>query len=440
MTKLIQYLRSFSVVDLVCFGSVFLSSQRFLLSPIDSLSCVLIFGVALFYFNRNNAKFLALLIMAIFVSVDNGGAIFSETPGAIRYVFYLTAVFFAVYKMRISAKGIMLLGIFSFLPIVIMLFHRDILVMSLLFKRDLFLIFLGIIVLATHHNSLNRFELDFAFLTQMFLVYMVGELINIAFFFSVFEHGYLSFDSNKSLIIFPFLYVLHSKLSNFLKFLFFLLTFVICVFYVTRMVILSLFLVLLIYFFKRIRTIKIRYWVILGVAIFSLSHVKIGPSLDLIKFVHTLNKAVGKVSLVESIRALDPVRFGEIEIFIDQHYFNIIFGNGLGTGLYDKKGYFGFVDFYQTAFTENELSSGFFYNFHDVWIDIGLRFGLFPLFLVLAILFKDVRPERGKISQLAMMLIILIFCQFWTMSGLILMSLFALFYRYHKNLLAISEQ
>jgi hypothetical protein len=86
---------------------------------------------------------------------------------------------------------------------------------------------------------------------------------------------------------------------------------------------------------------------------------------------------ISDISLMLTV--LDPVRFAEHQLFFDRPISEVIFGSGLGSGIYDTHGALAFVTFDQTAFSEKEIISSTFYNLHDFWIDFGLRFGLLPL-------------------------------------------------------------
>ncbi|WP_439145975.1 hypothetical protein, partial [Vibrio sp.] len=101
----------------------------------------------------------------------------------------------------------------------------------------------------------------------------------------------------------------------------------------------------------------------------------------------------------------------------------ILIGNGLGSGFYDSKGYFSFVGLYDTAFSQKELSTNIFTNFHDVWVDIGYRFGLVFLLLLYTPLFIGLRSDDVEVSSLASILIILVTCSFYSSAGLILTAL-----------------
>ena len=93
-------------------------------------------------------------------------------------------------------------------------------------------------------------------------------------------------------------------------------------------------------------------------------------------------KIILENKLMDIFKLLDPVRFYESLLFFEQDVRRLIFGSGFGAGLIDTKGYFSFVAYDDTAFSRKELQSNMYYNFHDVWVDIGTRFGLASLILI----------------------------------------------------------
>ena len=88
-------------------------------------------------------------------------------------------------------------------------------------------------------------------------------------------------------------------------------------------------------------------------------------------------------TIFEVFKILDPVRYAEHQIFFSRSLLEILFGNGLGAGIVDTNGYLGFVNYFQSAFSQEEINSNTYFNLHDYWIDYGLRFGLIPVLLIL---------------------------------------------------------
>ena len=78
-------------------------------------------------------------------------------------------------------------------------------------------------------------------------------------------------------------------------------------------------------------------------------------------------------SIYEIFKVLDPVRYAEHQIFFSRNLIEILFGNGLGAGIADIEGYLGFVNYYQSAFSQEEINTNIYFNLHDFWIDYGSK-------------------------------------------------------------------
>lgn len=333
MTIGTNFLTKYPVTFIVTLITVFISSQRIILSPIDTLCCLIPFIFALNYFHSDRKKFNTLLLISIFISVDNGAEVFNTTPSIIRYVLYCVGIYTLFYKNTLSKKKLIQFGI-CFIPILTLTaFNTAGLVIPVL-QRDIFLIALSIIALCMHQKSLEKFEFDFNFFSQALVVYMLGELINIFFFFNFSTHGYLNYSTTKSLIVFPFLYILHQKKSLPKLLFYFALTFIVAIFYVTRLILLGLVLVLILYMLKKLLKLKPIYLFYIVCALVIGSNIQISEKiLGDYKLGKTFLKMSEKLTISEAIQAMDPVRYAEFQIFIDRPWYNIIFGSGLGSSM-----------------------------------------------------------------------------------------------------------
>jgi hypothetical protein len=136
----------------------------------------------------------------------------------------------------------------------------------------------------------------------------------------------------------------------------------------------------------------------------------------------------------EILRILDPVRFNEHIMFFDRNLFLILFGQGLGSGVYDMEHLLEFVHFQSSAFSADEIRSGIFFNFHDIWIDVGFRFGLiFVFFIMYKLILKNILNRNyGAAIFFGLLLINTSF----STTGIILTSLIIRFFPkklYFKN-------
>jgi len=113
----------------------------------------------------------------------------------------------------------------------------------------------------------------------------------------------------------------------------------------------------------------------------------------------------------------------EHKLFFDQDFNILLFGKGLLSGLNDTEGYLSFVKFDQTAFTRKEIITKEFFNFHDPWIDIGLRIGLLPLLIItfkyLSDYYKYFKNNKKKDIFLSSVVLILMINAWFQVIGLI---------------------
>jgi len=139
--------------------------------------------------------------------------------------------------------------------------------------------------------------------------------------------------------------------------------------------------------------------------------------------------SLGDYGILEIAKILDAVRYAEHQIFFSRSIPEILFGNGLGSGIYDINSYLGFVNYWQSAFSQEEIQSNYFYNLHDYWIDFGLRFGLLSVLIVLYLVSIG-QMLKGNIFYGIMMGCLLINVTY-SGSGIILVALMHKFYRHN---------
>ena len=134
---------------------------------------------------------------------------------------------------------------------------------------------------------------------------------------------------------------------------------------------------------------------------------------------------------------MDPVRFYESQIFFQQAMPNLVLGNGFGSGLVDTKNLLSFVSVEDTAFSQHELESRHFYNFHDIWVDWGVRFGLAPFLLVFIYLLSRVRRCTGEQKVLKVVGLVGLISSFYG-TGPLLISTFLLLHEGVDRLAEVS--
>ena len=87
----------------------------------------------------------------------------------------------------------------------------------------------------------------------------------------------------------------------------------------------------------------------------------------------------------------------------------------MASGLFDSRGEL-VVSYDATAFSESEISSSTYYNLHDTIPDLGLRFGLL---FVLILLFKIIQGLIKFDYLKYTLLLFLFFCSLWSINGII---------------------
>ena len=190
----------------------------------------------------------------------------------------------------------------------------------------------------------------------------------------------------------PFIYSLIYKKNFFLIIFLFISTNIVLVGYSSRVLFLSLYLFLFLYFLLKIRInffFKMFLIFISIFALFSLSEYLPSQFKVTAMVKKILDLPIRELFSLNFFYELDKVRFMSNKLFFSQNIYSILFGHGVMSGLYDVNGYLDFVTFDQTAFPDKEIITKEFYNFHDPWIDIGMRIGLVPFsIIVLKFLFN----------------------------------------------------
>ena len=410
----------------------FLSAQRILLENTNVYFCIFFLLASWFSFFKGQYGLRnSYLILALFVSVDIG-LTYSSTPAFIRYVIYLTALFylfgaktlnlnsvkmFSLFLLVLSVKTItsLLLG----LPFSLAHFFNDVLFVSLLF-----------IVCCVDQTVLYKYSIDLNFLFFCLFGFLIGECVN-SLYFNFVTHGYMSFDTTKALIVFPLLYAFNRE-GVFLKSFLLVITFYILLMYVTRMIALSTVLVLLLILFRRfdykflLITVSIT---LLGISFFS----SILINFESYKVTGSFLSAYNADSIFSALQSLDPVRAAEQVALFSRNVFDILLGEGMGFGYFDNKNIFSFVNTGMAAFTEQELESRVFFNFHDFWSDIGYRLGVLVPLAIILYLIKSIKGSSPKIRAISCVLLVLCLCSFFSTPGLLVIAMFFLALRCEKS-------
>jgi len=409
-----------TIYVILCACIALLGAQRFTLEAVSVNACLFALVLAIGTW-KDIALRNTLLILAIFLSVDNGAGIYAETIWPIRYAIYVALVLSTLTGFKISIPRVLAASFLLSLPILISVVNMEAVDGDIYF-RDIQIAVLILLIFSKDSTS-RPFGLDVKLLVISLSVFLMAELANVALFFSIQEYQYLNFDSTKSLIVLPAFYFL-AKREIKLSFVFLLVSLLVIFNYGTRMLTL-VFLVtylpyaVLILSSKKTGIIKFVFTMIIVVAALALifQHMELFAGLKAITFLFPSNNEGG---FLDIIRALDPVRYFEHVMFLNRSYLEIFFGNGFGSGLAAINNEMYFVSPYATAFSSQELSYDVYYNLHDTWIDAGLRFGLVSVFLVYILCAKRAFSSSSNEPYYWLALIVLLTCASFSTAGIIL--------------------
>ena len=101
MNNISLRLGSFQLFILITIS--FFGAQRFLLSDIYAYACILPFFLfILFLINDQKSNAFTFLLISIFLCVDGGGKIYSETSVYVRYIIYISAITYIGYNLKLN--------------------------------------------------------------------------------------------------------------------------------------------------------------------------------------------------------------------------------------------------------------------------------------------------------------------------------------------------
>ncbi len=415
-----------------------MAAQRFLLKEINTYFCLIpLFLYIIHVINKAYGDALGCLILTIFISPDNGGGVYLETDSWLRYIIYILAFISILYSIEIKFKlkilfGISIMWMLITLTSIMSWIEAKPLDDNILIK-NLMVLLLITIVATKNKNEIVNLSANLKIIYVGVLGYLFGELINGLYFYDKFP-DYMSYDSTKAFIIFPFIYSIIKEKSRLKQFLLLMATSFVIFLYGTRMITLSffglLFIAIIIQIAKEFNSKKLLIMFGLISIILMVNWVEVlGDELVLFKalsFISLIQENFDLSDVTNVLLILDPVRYGEHILFFDRSIFEIFFGSGLGSGLTDSKGVLNFVTADQTAFSDKELSTSIYYNLHDFWISYGLRFGLIPVLVIVYIVsFKNMLIQK---SWHGVLFGVLIINTTFSTSGLLITALLIRFF------------
>ena len=371
----------------------FLGAQRFAITPADSFVCL----IPLFFFvvhavGGDHKNALISLTLALILSIDNGGGIYAETNGIIRYSIYIIAIFqlCRLSRMELHARAI-IPAITLFLLLLISsvnaLYGYD-LVNAAIMQRDL----LVLVLLSAFLFKKRAVDLDLSALYAVTLGYVAGELFNVVLFYRDLAN-YLNYNSVKVFVLFPLIYTIRKQKPVLTQIGVATCCSIVVFSYGSRMIVLSFIVLLLVY--AAIKLIRLRsgmslIWggliclVVLEAAASILFQDGGLARLKALSFLGRLSEITSISNALDILAILDPVRFAEHQLFFDRSTTQVLFGSGLGSGIFDAHGLLGFMSTGQalSAFTSEEVGSSIYYNFHDSWLEFSIRFGVLPVLFI----------------------------------------------------------
>ena len=410
--------RKACICAILCVVSI-IAAQRFLLPSVAPLICMATLCFSFYEYN-NRKHFNTILFITLFISTDISLPDYPGTPSILRYVIYF-CIFLAMFRTnKISTKNATI-GIFIIICYIILTLCIDLERNLTQLNRDFLILFLFFVSFLFHSP---KFELDFDIISLSIIAFVASELINYFFLKMYWVGDYMSYDTTKFLVTLPTFYLIQ-KNYIYSAFIVIIATELVLLGYSSRNIFL-LYNILLIYcFMSKLSILNCLALILIITLVTFLSMPIIVNYLDqeaanLLKPMRMIKTLVeNDLSLV--FKLLDPVRFYESVLFFEQNILRIAFGSGFGAGLVDTKDYLSFVTYTDTAFSRNELQNNTYYNFHDVWVDIGVRFGLVSLLILLVwIIVEGIKTDSSFLVATCYMSV---FTGFFSVSGLLIAAI-----------------
>lgn len=407
-------------VNVILYLSSFLAAQRFSLYPINAYLCFFPFLFSLIFFNDSILRN-TLLVFSLFITVDNASEDLAITFGALRYLIYIVSIYSLYRTKYFDSKTIFVFSLVIIFYLLNTLIHNKYIDWAT-FTRDILLLSLVFPVFCSESKK-SRFLIDYNLLSSLILVFLFSELANLFIrpILGYDSSDYLSYNSSKALIIVPSIFYLINKKYR-LGLTSIIITIVILVAYSTRMIIITYGLTIVIIFLSKINLKNVFFISFIVISLIFILNIS-SFNLEQFKATGVFIQLFTQGDIFEKLLIIDPVRFYETKLFFNRNLFSILFGDGLGSGLIDRNNELNFVKSTDTAFSLRELSTGRYYNLHDTWIDLGLRFGFLVIILIYVHVFRLVFFGKSKIIQsIAAILIVLFSCATYSTQGLIILS------------------
>jgi len=407
---------------ILCGGLAGLSCQRFLLPEIYALSPFIVLGFYWMHKIRSDKSDPTYLLIAMLMCVDNGGDIYAETPVVIRYLIYVSLMWIIIPRERVKKSGVLFLLSLYFIMTFQMLFGIDTIRMLTINENIIQLSIFSIFVLTVNFKIYGDF--DTKLIVCFLMIYLLFESLNYIFFYEA-AMGYMNYNSTKALLVLPFLYFLKTN-KLLLTILSSMPTTMVLIANGTRFIPVMFVMTLVLILFKKFLNLKFTNKIMLLILNYFLGEILFWYSdkyeLEASKVTNFFYQVATNFS-IDVLRILEPVRMDENYIFFSRSVYEILFGSGLGSGLWDKNNTFGYIDYSQYAFSRMEIDSHIYHGLHDFWTDIGLRFGMLFVSIIVLMTIKNIWKYEGIKGAYWAMCLILLFCSFYSTAGVLLISI-----------------
>lgn len=418
-------LKRISFLQYLIFGLGLFAALRFSTGGLFAYSCVLTYLIAIIFIFKNDLdKSVNVLLLSLFCVSDYGNPYYNETIPIVKYIIILTilTIFLAEAQIKITLKTLFIIFILlTNLSLTTLLQYEHVTFDMDIFKRDLQILFLIILGICTKTKYIKNYQLLFIGI----LGYFIGEILNY-FFFHHDINEYMNYSSLKAIVFLPLIVYFGQQGKFLLKSIFLILSFLIMSEYGTRLIIVTWLIWFMIWMCTKLFLFPTKSAIkrIIFILFLFLSFgAAIGASLPEETSSKTLNVILLVFSLFNEgsliLSALDPVRYAEHLLFFNRPIYQIIFGSGLGSGIIDSNDILYFVAPHTGAFSISELKNNIFFNFHDIWLDFTLRFGLLPI-IYLFFYLTVIKIRRNKLIT-SFLLTTIAICSTYSTAGLVVL-------------------
>jgi hypothetical protein len=409
-----------------------LSAQRFWLPLTSAFICVAFIIIPIIYGLKHKYSFVVPILSLVSMN-DLGGGSYEETPFAIKYLLYLVAIFYGFALRRYKRNGFEVYILGCAVAIIFnTIFHeheldgytlvRDVLTVGLV---------VGVVFMDTN-DIIDGVSLDLIFSFALGVV--VSECFNIATVFNNSYGSYLNYSSSKYIVVLPLLYCV---IKNYFiwSLILFPLTAIVEIQYSSKMLMLTSCLVLACLLIRNLSHRKIKS--VLFVILTGSAAVAVGK---LLLNLFEANRIFASFSDLNqfstfegSLEGLDAVRAAETKYLLNQSFYQLLFGNGLGTGIFDSSGLFSMAFNDGSAFSIEERNQSHYFRLHDSWSWFGLRFGLIAYAGVFIWCAKGVFHRSSNVALTASILVLAFMNSTFSINGLIGCAILAVHYKKLKS-------